>query len=243
MKHLYLLVLILLTHAAQATPLTFRVDMRGQTVAAAGVHVAGNFQAAAGFPADWNPATTRLTDADNDGIYETTVNVPAGTYLYKFVNGNAWGGAELPTATCGVADGGGNVNRPVVVGAAAVRLPVVAFGGCNTQVRFAVNMRGQTVARTGVHVVGNFQALAGYGANWDATALPLADDNGDGIYEVQIALPAPGRFLYRFVNGNTTGAAETVPAACGTDDGTGTLARVLEATAAVNVVPAACFGT
>ena len=103
MKQLVLL-LALLTGALtlRATPLTFRVDMRQQTVSAAGVHVAGTFQAAAGFPADWNPATTALTDPDGDQVYELTVNVPAGTYRYKFVNGNTWGGrrAAVP-ATCG----------------------------------------------------------------------------------------------------------------------------------------------
>ncbi|MCC2548219.1 T9SS type A sorting domain-containing protein [Hymenobacter sp. BT175] len=229
--------------AARAVPLTFRVNMTGQTVAAAGVHVAGNFQAAAGFPGDWNPATTLLTDPDNDNIYEVTVNVPAGTYLYKFVNGNAWSGAELVSTSCGVADGGGNVNRQVMLGSAALRLPAVRFGECGTVVRFAVNMRGRTVPRTGVHVIGNFQTLAGYAANWDPTAILLTDMNGDQIYEADVTLTAPGQFLYRFVNGNTLAAAEAVPAACGTADGTGTLARTLDATAPVNTVPTVCFGT
>ncbi|MCB2377271.1 T9SS type A sorting domain-containing protein [Hymenobacter sp. BT635] len=242
MKHFLLLALLLSSLGARAVPLTFRVDMRQQTVAASGVYVAGNFQAAAGFAGDWNPATTRLTDADNDQIYEVTVNVPAGVYLYKFVNGNTWPGAELPSTTCGVADGS-NVNRQVVVGGSAVRLPAPAFGGCNTQVTFAVNMRGQTVSRNGVHVVGNFQPLAGYGTEGDASALPLSDDNGDGIYEAQISLPGPSRFLYRFVNGNTLAGAEAVPAACGPADGAGVRNRVFEAPAAVNMMPAVCFAT
>ncbi|WP_426061092.1 alpha-amylase family glycosyl hydrolase [Hymenobacter sp. B1770] len=243
MKHLFLLVFLALATAAQAVPLTFRVDMTGQTVAATGVHVAGNFQAAAGFPANWNPATTPLTDPDGDKIYEATVNVPAGVYLYKFVNGNSWAGAEQPGADCGVTDGGGNVNRQLSLGATALRLPSVAFSGCNTQVRIAVKMQGQTGAATGVHVVGNFHALAGYGTNWDPTAIRLRDDDNDGTYEVQLSLPAPGRFQYRFVNGNALTGAETIPAACGTDDGTGTLTRVLDATAAVNAPATACFAS
>ncbi|GAB3835934.1 alpha-amylase family glycosyl hydrolase [Hymenobacter jeollabukensis] len=246
MKHLYLAACLLLgSLAAHAVPLTFRVDMSQQTVASSGVHVAGNFQAAAGFGGDWNPATTLLTDPDNDHIYEVTVDVPAGQYLYKFVNGNAWGGAELPPASCGVADGGGNVNRQATLGSTALRLTAVPFGGCPTLVTFQVNMRGQTVTRAGVHVMGNFQTLAGYATNWDPTAIALTDNNGDEIYEAQVALPAAGRFLYRFVNGSTPGAAETVPATCGLDDGrgTGSLARVLNATSAVNTVPAVCYGT
>ncbi|MCC3159909.1 T9SS type A sorting domain-containing protein [Hymenobacter sp. 15J16-1T3B] len=246
MKHLYSAALLLLVSlAAHAVPLTFRVDMSQQTVAAAGVHVAGNFQAAAGFGTDWNPATTLLTDPDNDRIYEVTVDVPAGTYLYKFVNGNGWSGAELPSASCGVDDGGGNVNRQVALPTSALRLPAVPFGGCPTLVTFRVNMRGQTVAPGGVHVMGNFQTLAGYASNWNPAAIALTDYNNDDIYEAQVALPAPGRFLYRFVNGSAAAAAETVPATCGLDDGTGagTLARVYNATAATNTAPAVCFGS
>ena len=242
---LVLLICALLIGAAgtQAAQLTFRVDMGTRTVPASGVHIAGTFQAPAGFPANWNPATTALTDPDGDHIWEVSVTVPAGVYLYKFVNGNTWSGAEAVPTSCGLDDGGGNVNRQVVVGGSAVRLPIVVFGDCATQLRFAVNMTGQTVSRAGVHVIGNFQALAGYGANNDATALPLRDDDSDGIYEVQISLPAPGLFQYRFVNGNTLAQAETVPAACGTADATGTLTRVATATAAVNTTPSYCFGT
>ncbi|GAA4050712.1 hypothetical protein GCM10022409_41820 [Hymenobacter glaciei] len=243
MKHLFLLTFLGAALAGQATPLTFRVDMTGQAVGTGGLHVAGNFQATAGFPGDWNPATTVLTDPDGDRVYEATVNVPAGVYLYKFVNGNSWGGAEQPGPACGLDDGGGNLNRQLSLGATALRLPSVGFGSCNPQVKLQVDMRGRTVPSSGVHVVGNFQALAGYGANGDATAIRLRDLNGDGIYDVQFSLPAPTRFQYRFVNGNVLSAAETVPAACGTDDGTGTLHRELNATAAVNTAPALAFGT
>ena len=148
--------LIVSVEGARANQLTFRVDMGNTVVPAGGVHAAGSFQAAAGFPANWNPATTALADPDGDHVWEATVNVPAGTYLYKFVNGNAWGRDELVPATCGITDGAGNVNRQVVVGGSAVRLPIVAFADCAPQLRFAVDMTGQTVARTGVHVVGNF---------------------------------------------------------------------------------------
>ncbi|WP_040396445.1 hypothetical protein, partial [Cesiribacter andamanensis] len=67
-----------LSALAQQVALTFRVDMRQQTVSAKGVHVAGSFQQAAGFGSNWNPGGTPLSDADGDGIWETTVQVPAG---------------------------------------------------------------------------------------------------------------------------------------------------------------------
>ncbi|WP_375418069.1 alpha-amylase family glycosyl hydrolase [uncultured Hymenobacter sp.] len=244
MKHglLTFLLLAAATLGAQAAQLTLRVNMQGQTVGVGGVHVAGSFQSEAGFPADWNPATTALTDLDGDGVYEVTVSVPAGVYYYKFINGNAWPAAEPLSAGCAVDDGGGNLNREVTVGAGALRLPVPAFGGCLTQVKLSVNMQGQAVAAGGVHVAGNFQAMAGYGPDWDPASLPLSDPDGDGTYEVRLALPAPGRFQYKFINGAAWAGAETVPATCGTDDGSGNLNRVLDATAAVSAPPAVCFG-
>lgn len=244
MKHLLTLLCLLIgTSTARAVQLTFRVDMGAATVPAAGVHIAGNFQAAAGYAGDWNPATTALADPDGDHVWELTVNVPAGVYSYKYVNGNAWTAGELPSADCGVNDGSGNYNRQVVVGGSTVRLPIIPFNGCATQLRFAVDMTGQTIAAGGVHVIGNFQALAGYGTNDDPNALPLRDDDGDGTYEVQISLPAAGNFQYRFVNGNNLAGAETVPAACGTANAAGTLTRVVSALAAVNSTPAFCFGS
>jgi alpha-amylase len=243
MKHGLSLLLLFASLSTQAAQLTFRVNMQGQTVAASGVHVAGSFQSEAGFPADWNPATTQLTDADNDKIYEVTVNVPAGVYQYKFVNGNAWSGAEQVSATCGVADGGGNVNRQLTLGTSSFRQPAIPFGGCLTQVKFSVNMQGQTVSANGVHVAGNFQALAGYGTDWDATTIPLADPEADGIYEALVSLPAAGRFQYKFINGTAWAGAEAVPGTCGTDDSNGGFNRILDATADVNTLPAVCFGS
>lgn len=242
MKQLFLLMGLLTSLGVRAVPVTLRVDMTGQVVPAGGVHVAGNFQASAGYVGDWDPATTALADADHDNVWETTVQVPAGSYLFKFINGNDWANSETVPLSCGLDDGGGNVNRPLVVGSTALRLPVLPFGGCAPQLTLRVDMTGQAVAATGLHVVGNFQALAGYGADNDPTALPLRDADGDGVYEVQISLPAPGRFQYRFVNGNTLAGAETVPAACGTADASGTLLRVVDATADVNATPAYCFG-
>lgn len=44
----------------------------------------------------WDPANAPiLTDDDGDGIFETTINVAAGDYEYKFLIGDAWGNDEL----------------------------------------------------------------------------------------------------------------------------------------------------
>lgn len=232
----------LLPEALAQQQLTFRVDMSGQTVSAAGMHVAGSFQSEAGYDSDWLPGATPLTDADNDNIYEVTLNVPAGLYQYKFINGNSWSDpSEEDLTTCGVDDGNGHLNRELSLGTADLRLPVVAFNACNPQLIFSVNMGGETVSAQGVHVAGDFQGLAGYGSDWQEGATPMHDPDGDGIYEVRIALPTGGLFNYKYLNGNNRDAAESVPEACSTTDGNSN--RTVEATAEVNRTPVYCFGS
>jgi alpha-amylase len=239
MRYLGIVVLFLfaniLTVHAQQVQLTFRVDMSQQTVSPNGVHIAGSFQTEAGFGADWNPATTVLTDPENDKVYEVTVSVPAGVYQYKFINGSTWQTPqpELVPVACGLEDGTGNVNRQVVVGSTNVRLPVVGFSSCNTQITFAVDMNQQTVSSSGVHVMGNFQALAGYGTDWNPGSIPMHDFDADGVYTTTISLPTGGLFQYKFVNGVTAAGAENVPATCGISGGNDISNRSIDATTSV----------
>ena len=67
MRKIYLTLCLLLVASlsamAQNFAVTFQVDMSQVAVVDDTVSVAGNFQAAAGFPADWTPGSTILTDA------------------------------------------------------------------------------------------------------------------------------------------------------------------------------------
>src|ERR1044071_2653888 len=103
MRKIYASLILLLglcsVASAQFT-VTFQVDMNTQASIADTVSVAGNFQVAAGFPSDWTPGATRLTDTDQDGIYTLDVTLPAGTYEYKFLNGAAWGTDESVPGSC-----------------------------------------------------------------------------------------------------------------------------------------------
>ncbi len=172
--------------------LTFQVDMQNQTVGADGVHVAGSFQAAAGFPGDWDPATTALTDPDGDNIYEVTVSVPAGTYQYKFVNGNAWGSDESVPSSCAVSN-----NREVVVAASAITTPNVCFGSCDPcpsgpipvfNITFEVDM-STTCDVDSVDVAGMMN-------NWSGGDM-LRDPDGDGIYSITLPIDS-GEVQYKF---------------------------------------------
>ena len=92
------------------------VDMQGTTVDPAGVHVAGNFQG-------WDPVKTILYSLIPD-YYEVITYVPAGTYEYKFYNGNLISSGEVVPGPCNV-----NSNREVIVTSDIVLSPV-CFSSC-----------------------------------------------------------------------------------------------------------------
>ncbi len=223
---------------AQNAWVTFSVDMSSETVSSNGVHIAGDFQSEAGFGGDWNPASTILSDANGDQVYEVSVNIPVGTYEYKFINGNAWGSDEKPPAECSV---GGTNNRQVIVGG-DLNLPPVPFNSCNPFLLLTVNMNGQAIAPEGVHVMGNFQEAAGFPNNWDPSSTAMQDINGDGSYEVKLSVP-PGNYFFKFVNGNTNAQAETPPTDCAVNDGAGNWNRTVSVSAGTTTPPVYCFNT
>jgi hypothetical protein len=122
---------------AQST-VTFKVDITnylagGATLDPTGIRVGGNFTDNGSSVANWSPsdATCAMTDLGSN-IWSIDVTFPAAsagaTLLYKFVNGN-WGMNEGTDAAntigaggCGVDDGAGNVNRTLVIPAAATTL-------------------------------------------------------------------------------------------------------------------------
>jgi glycosidase len=211
--------------------------MNNETVSSNGVHIAGNFQAVAGLGSDWTPGSTPLSDADSDNIYSITVEVPSGTYEYKFINGNAWGMDEGPVGDCSV---GNNNNREVTIGNADIVLPSVPFNACIRSTTFSVNLTGQTISPNGVQVMGDFQEAAGFAQNWDPTSIALGDDNGDQIYEVDLMLPN-GEYQYLFVNGNDVVEAENLSLDCSTMGSNGTNNRILTIADGTSNPPTYCF--
>ena len=96
-------------------------EVANNAISANGVHVAGDFQG-------WNPATTPMTDANNDGIYEVMINVPANSSIqYKFINGNAWGQDEPVPSACAVT---GTTNRGATFAYGDSTMSPVCFGKC-----------------------------------------------------------------------------------------------------------------
>jgi 1,4-alpha-glucan branching enzyme len=183
--------------------LTFQVDMSQQTVSANGVHIAGNFQG-------WNPSTTQMTDANNDGIYTYTATVNPETEIqYKFINGNDWPFSENVPGGC--SNGG---NRTYTTGTTDATITTVCYGSCSScvaiaycNVTFQVNMTQTTVSSNGVHIAGSFQG-------WNAGSTTMTDPNNDGIYTVTVSIQQGESIEYKFINGNAWGSDETVPSGC-----------------------------
>lgn len=200
MKYLFCLLLVSCLQAATATQVTFRVDLSEQVVSPLGVHIAGDFQSVAGFGSDWNPSSTPLSVSGFSSVYEITIDLPPGTYQYKYVNGNAWGMDENPQGSCSI---GGTNNRLVEVTGQDVVLPVSIYNACPPSIQFSVNMNEVGSHSQGVYLIGDFQSILDRGPDWDPTALPMADINADGTYSITLDLPY-GDYHYAFVNGTET---------------------------------------
>lgn len=201
--------------SAQNANVTFRVDMAGQTVGAGGVHVAGDFQGAAG-GTNWTANGTPLTQVGSTTIYAATVSIPHGQYEFKFLSDSAWSGVEGVPANCQKEYGGGNDNRVVNI-LSDTTLAAIKFGECAPDgleyVMFRVDMSNQTVSPNGVHVAGAFQAAAGFPANWQPGTTRMFDVNNNDVFVRAVYIPA-GTYEYKFVNDTAWSGAETVPAGC-----------------------------
>ncbi len=194
---------------------TFQVDMNGQTVSPNGVHVAGNWQDEAGYPAEWEPGTAEMTDDDSDGIYSLTVDIPAGQYEYKFINDNNWGPGEegIPVIS---QKGGGTSNRVFIVTdwhgntdnlPDGFMLPAIEFGGSapagEVAVRLVVDMAAQSeISELGVHVAGTLldpEWTPAYGTMFNSS-------NSQYAYIANVDPDAT--YSYKFLNGNDWGMDE-----------------------------------
>lgn len=79
-----LLLGILNTAQAQLVPVTFHFDPPTENFSQ--VFIAGTFNG-------WQNNQQQMTDADGDGVYEVTIDLPAGNHQYKFVLDADWGKA------------------------------------------------------------------------------------------------------------------------------------------------------
>ncbi len=78
-------------------------------------------------------------------------------------------------------------------------------------VRFSVDMSGQTISPNGVHISGDFQDEAGFPKDWDSKSTVLKKESGTDIYSVVVQIPAFRKYEYKFVNGDMFYEVEFVP--------------------------------
>ena len=79
------------------------------------------------------------------------------------------------------------------------------------QVKFSVDMTGQLISPNGVHVMGDFQQLAGLGPDWDPGTAVMTKEGTTDIYSIVVNIPAFHKYEYRFVNGDQSYESEFVP--------------------------------
>jgi hypothetical protein len=213
--------------------LIVRVDMSNQTVSPNGVFVACTFNG-------WSPTATQMTEYEI-GKYQAIVIAQANTaHQYKFLNGNDWPGAETVPAECGTDDNNGGFNRSLTVQSTNTSAPLVCFSECaacviNTtyNLTFKVDMQGQTIGANGVHLAGSFNEFS-------PTATAMTFESGT-VYTVTVAIQPNTIIQYKFLNGNDFSGAETVPFACGVDDGFGGYNRHFTTAHTDVVMPTVCF--
>jgi hypothetical protein len=115
---------------------TFQVEMSNETVSPLGVHLAGSFADGNGdgiidnnLP-NWNPGGIALNDNGN-GVWSVTIELVAGLYEYKFVNGNDWSNPEFFSSE-EVCAQWLNGNRYVLFNESepTLTIPLVCWNGC-----------------------------------------------------------------------------------------------------------------
>ncbi len=251
MKKLLLSILAVATlGVVQAKKVKFQVDMTGQTVSVNGVSVAGDFQAASGQGGDWTPSAGGLTQEGSTSMYSRVYDIPAGAfYRFKFINGNDWGGANNSIESVPAIsqkghtnNGGSDDNRWFYNDSTANDTTVISvmYSGSapagKFAVRFAVDMKNETVSVNGVHIAGTAVT-----PNWTPAANNMANlFPNNKVYEY-IAYLAAGSYEFKYVNGNdwnSPSVPEAVPSGCANGGGN----RTITVSADV-AVPKVCFAS
>ena len=233
-----------------AKKVAFVVDMTGQTVATAGVHVAGNFQG-------WNPSTSVLFPIPGKtGFYGNIFDINAKQVIeFKIINGGAdandWGGGENIPAISKVesaANGGNNGNRWKYIDSLANDTTVInlkfaaAAPAGKMALRFAVDLQKESsIHSTGVYIAGNFQGSNGASGDWKPNETKMTNLFGNNkVYEYIAYVDTTFGVEYKYLNGNDWPFNESVPTAC--QKGGGNSNRFYQATGASMALVKVCFG-
>jgi hypothetical protein len=166
------------------------------------LYVSGSFN---GWSGDANP----MSDDDGDGIWEVTIAIEDGTYEYKFTMNN-WTVQE-EFGSMGVIEGctasadGNFVNRSLTVAGEDMVLPTVYWNLCPGETPGEVYNITFNLDATGIDVGANGMFMGG-GVLGGANAVPMTDEDGDGIWTVTVELSTDQIGLnYTYVNSPNDG--------------------------------------
>ncbi|PWL31464.1 MAG: hypothetical protein DCO96_04500 [Fluviicola sp. XM-24bin1] len=235
MKKLLLMMVGVLAGAAsfaQSYNVTFQVDMNQYGGTFTTPEVNGTFNG-------WCGNCNAMSDANADGIWDVTVNIPAGTHEFKFAH-DAWTGQEnfAGGEPCTVTNGG-FTNRSLNVVADTV-LDVVCWESCaacgtppmNYNVTFQVDMNQYGGTFTTPEVNGTFNG-------WCGNCNAMSDANADGIWDITVNLPA-GSIEYKYAHDSWTGQENLTPGSSCTVTNGGFTNRFLDIQADT-ILPAVCW--
>jgi hypothetical protein len=198
---------------AQTFDVTFQVDMNVKMVTGEfdslrqDVRMTGTIT-----DPQWNPAEAPiLTDANGDGIFETTLNVAAADYEYKFLIGDAWGNDEQI-----------GPNRTITVTEATV-VPVVYYANIS-EVEFPAAPQDSVILMLTVDMsrqrqIGAFdpntQVVRAAGAmqGWSPENAPdmvdyLVGGGENLVYRTTYPVAPNTSYEYKFLVGTTWGSDE-----------------------------------
>jgi glycosidase len=147
------------------------------------VTIAGSLQQELGCSGDWQPdcAATQLTFDADDGVWQASFAVPAGTYEYKAALNGTW---DENYGLGGVRDG---PNIPLTLDAPTSVKFYYADG-----THWVTDDEGSVIATA----PGSFQSELGCAADWDPGCLRswLQDPDGDGIGRLSTSTLPPGSY-------------------------------------------------
>lgn len=217
MNRFLLYISILFTTSLFAKKVKFAVDMTGQTISAFGVHVCGDFQVLAGYPTDWDYASTLLTQEGSSNIYSIVVNIPAfKKYEFKFINGDQGYESEYVPDEVRVGYDFDD-NRWMYVDSLSNDtsfIGAVQFGLSSPAgkyaLRYKVDASSLTVSADGMHTATDYNSFSSV----KNTMVTFTANPSPNIYEVINYVDA-GTYHFNFINGNTLVNKEpSVPGAC-----------------------------
>ncbi len=216
MKKIFLLpIYFVFLSPAFAKKVKFAVDMSGYLIDSMGIHIAGDFQTAAGFAGgNWNTETTKLNKENNTNIYSIVVDIPAAKkYEFRFLNGDKDYQYEFIPWECRAFYQFSD-NRWLYVD--SLRNDTTFVGAVRFQgnapmgkklLRFQVELPSKiALDAKGIHIAGNWQ-------NWKPAETIMYSFDGK-IYEYIAYVDSLSTTEYKFINGNRALQYETIVGNC-----------------------------